>query len=142
MTAKMIVGLVEKVKLIGEKRSVKTLAKLDTGAKWSSIDRKLAKMIGAKTVKIKKVKSSLGKQKRALVELTIVIHNRKMKIKATVADRSKMAYLVLLGRNVMFKNFVVDVERSHLSTKEKDVKSFLKNDLKKVERLKKILYGG
>ena len=142
MPAKMIVGLVEKVKLIGGKRSVKTLAKLDTGAKWSSIDRKLAKMIGAKTVKIKKVKSSLGKQKRALVEFTIVIHNRKMKIKATVADRSKMAYLVLLGRNVMFKNFVVDIERSHLSTKEKDVKSFLKNDLKKVERLKKILYGG
>ena len=137
MAPKMVIGLVERVKLKGDKRAVTTLAKIDTGAKWCSIDRKLAKRIGAKIVKIKKVKSTLGKQKRRLVEFEVEIYGRKFKAKATVADRSKMHYLVLLGRNILFRNFIVDVERTNKSPSEYDVKDILKRDLKKLKKLKK-----
>ncbi|MEM7826931.1 MAG: RimK/LysX family protein [Candidatus Aenigmatarchaeota archaeon] len=118
---KKIVGLVEQVKVIGE-RSKKVLAKFDTGAKWSSIDKRLAREIKPKTRKIKKIKSTLGKEKRRLVELKIIICGRKFETKATVADRSKSPYPVLIGRNVIFRNFIIDVEKSNLSPRERDLR--------------------
>ena len=44
--AKPVVGLVEKVKIVGKKGSVETLAKFDTGASNNSIDFKIAAEAG------------------------------------------------------------------------------------------------
>ncbi len=136
---KMVVGLIEKVKLIGRKKSLTTLAKFDTGAKWSSIDKRLAKKLGVKVIKEKKVKSSLGKQKRMLVELKMEIYGRRFDVKATMADRSKLNYLFLVGRNLIFRNFIVDVEKTNNSPSSIDLKDYLKDDFKKLKKIREVL---
>lgn len=139
MQMKIVVGLIERVKVCGTKASIITLAKFDTGAKWCSIDKKLASKIGVKFIKLKKLKSALGKQRRRLVEFELEIYGRKFKVKGTIADRSKLVYPVLIGRNIIFRNFIVDVEKTNKSPDESDLRDELKDDLKKLKRLKKSL---
>lgn len=110
---KVHVGLKEKVKVIG-KKSVETIAKFDTGAKRSCIDigiagkARLGPIVGST-----KVVSGTNKKgvRRPIVIATIKILNKKINLPVTIANRSHSSSKVLIGRDIIKGNFIIDVER-------------------------------
>ncbi len=126
MHEKKIVGLVEPVKIIGEKE-IDVLAKFDTGAQRTSIDKKLFDELGLEKIGKVKTVNVHGKSIRSLTEFEIVIKGEKFMVEANVADRSKVKFKVLIGRNTIFNNFVVDITKSHNSAKIGDLNESLRN---------------
>lgn len=123
---KKVVGLVEEVKIIGSKGEVKTEALLDSGATRSSVDIKIAAKAGLGPItgskKIKSASKPHAPQTRAIAEGKIVIKGVKKKVQFTLANRSTMSYPVLVGRDVLHSDFVIDVEKTHETHKVKDLK--------------------
>jgi len=67
----------------------------------------------------KKIKSSFGDLELRYTILTkIQLFNNLYTIELSLADRSKMEHPVLLGRKLLRKGFLVDVNRINLSNKE------------------------
>lgn len=103
------VGFKEKVTFVGTKKEKTVIARIDTGAKRCSIDAKLAEEIGTgKVIKLKKVKSALGETDRPIVKITIKIAGRTIRAYCSIADRAKLKYPALIGRNVLKRGFVVE----------------------------------
>ena len=122
---KKTVGLVETVEIIGKTASIKRRAKFDTGAQTCSIDKALAKKIGTgKLVKYVNVTSASSQKgvKRAVYKMKVKINGKDYNVDFNLADRSKMKYKILIGRNLIHKNFIVDVSKSHKSFKDTDLK--------------------
>ncbi len=123
---KKIVGLVEPVKIIGKKRTVETLALLDTGATRSSVDLKIAAKAGLGPItRVARVKSKTepkGYTRRAVVLGEIEIAGIRKKVHFTLADRLGMRYAVLVGRDVLHDGFVVDIGKTHNGFKLDDIK--------------------
>jgi len=139
MGKKVIVGLIEKVTLYGPKTSFVTLAKFDTGARGNSIDTKLAKKMNLKIVSSTKISSASipgSFRKRPVVEVEIKVNGKKYKTRANITDRSHLSYPVLIGRNLIHSNFIIDIEKTHTSHNENDLKPTLKKKLS--DLLKKI----
>lgn len=93
----------ERVRVIGsqgEKKEVR--AKVDTGAWRSSIDRKLAKELGLlkkRNILWSKVfKSSLGKEKRNVINLTFYLAGRRINTMVSVATRGDLKRPIIIGR--------------------------------------------
>ncbi len=106
----MVIGLVEKIKLIGEK-SVDAIALFDTGAKLTSIDIKLAsKAQLGPIVRITQVKNpSFNKLiKRPVVRAKIKIKDKIFDVDVNIQDRSHMTFPVIIGRNIITGNFIID----------------------------------
>lgn len=102
---KKIIGLIEKVKVNGRQ----VTAKIDTGASRSSIDLNLAaKLKLGPIVGVKKVKSSLGKRHRPLVQATLDIKGVRIKAKLGLDTRSKLKYHLLIGKSTLKKHFLID----------------------------------
>lgn len=116
------VGLVESVKIKGQKKVVKTLGKFDTGAERTSIDKDLVSRIGADPVGKTTTYNVHGKSVRPLVDLRLQIKGKNVRVKANVSDRSSRKYKILIGRDVIFSNFIVDISKSHKSAKLGDLK--------------------
>ncbi len=115
-----------------------TEARIDSGAKTSSItgtNLKEKKSLAGKksltfTIKVEgknreliapiikkiKIKSSVSanKDNRYVVELPICIGNKLKVIEFTVANREKMDYQVLIGRNLLIDGYLIDVSKKHL----------------------------
>jgi len=109
---KPVIGIFEKVKIKnGKKKMVEVKAKIDTGAKGTSIDHNLAMELGLLTPEnilwTKRVKNSLGLEERTLVALTIKLKNRVIKTRASLTERKHLRRLLLIGRRDL-KEFVVD----------------------------------
>lgn len=123
---KKIIGLVEKVKIVGLKRVVETEALLDTGATRSSVDLRIAARAGlgpiTSTARVKSQTEPKGYIRRAVVKGELVLRGIRKKVRFTLADRSGMAYPVLVGRDVIHSDFVIDVEKTHASHKIEDLK--------------------
>lgn len=99
-------------------------ARIDTGATTSSIG---VKKIEEKNGHIcctmpnhqqicfddytkKVIKSSFGHiEERYVIRLLVNVHGRKVRTNFTLADRSKMKFPVLIGRNLLKGKFIVDV---------------------------------
>lgn len=80
-------------------RKKEVLAKLDTGAYRTSIDKKLAKELKLPTNSHKVyVKSASGKSYRPTVEVTFDLAGKKIKTVASVVDRSHLKFPVIVGR--------------------------------------------
>ncbi len=107
---KIVIGLVEKIKIIGnndEERELK--ARVDTGATKSSIDYRLARELKlGPVVESTLVKSAHGSKVRPVVKATIIIKGKKISGKFTLADREHMKYRVLIGQNLLKKGFLID----------------------------------
>ncbi len=125
-TEKKIIGLVEKVKVIGSRRSMETEALIDSGATRTSVDLRVAARCGlGPVVSVARVKSKTdpaGYTRRAVVKGEIELRGIRRKGRFTLSDRSSMAYPVLVGRDVIHSNFVLDISKSHDSHKLKDKK--------------------
>lgn len=84
------------------------LAKLDTGAFRSSVDKKLAKELNLpKTSKKVFVKSASGQRYRPTVNLSFTLAGKKINTLASVVDRSHLKYQVIVGR-IDLKGFTIN----------------------------------
>ncbi|HEX6977527.1 MAG TPA: sugar-transfer associated ATP-grasp domain-containing protein [Patescibacteria group bacterium] len=105
------VNVWEDVKVVAAKGDkVKITAKIDTGAWRSSIDRELADKLGiAQKENIlwtKTYKSSLGQEKRRVVNLTFYLAGRKITTIANIASRASLRSQLIIGRRDL-EGFVV-----------------------------------
>ncbi len=111
--AKKIIGLIEPIKIMG-KNVVKTTALFDTGAKLTSIDNKIAAeaQVGP-VLRTQKVKAPITKEaeQRPVVKVRIEINGREYEAEANLNDRSHMKYPVIIGRNIIHENFIIDVSK-------------------------------
>ena len=101
-----ILKATERVKIYPPGRKAKYVdARIDSGALRSSIDKNLAEDSGLLIEdnilwrKRYSYRSATGRQVRPVIALTIRLAGRKIKTSASVADRSKMATPMLIGRN-------------------------------------------
>ena len=58
---------------------------------------------------VQKVRSSHGLSLRPYIELDFIIRGKSVTALCNVYDRSQMTYPLLIGRNVLKNNFIVDV---------------------------------
>ncbi len=130
MAEKDTVGIVEKVVLKGRKE-ISAMAVFDTGARMTSIDVRLAAkaQLGpiVRTTKISNP-SMKGQVRRPVVEARLSIKGRDFEAKANIQDREHMSFPIIVGRNIITGNFVVDT-RKNLDLHEQTVKD--KNDRRK-----------
>lgn len=111
--AKRVIGLIEPIKIVG-KNVVKTTALFDTGARLTSIDNRIAAeaQVGP-VLRIQKVKAPITKEteQRPVVKVMIEINGEKYEAEANLNDRSHMKYPVIIGRNIIHDNFIIDISK-------------------------------
>jgi hypothetical protein len=123
---KITLGAVEDVILLPW--GMRLPARIDTGAAKSSLDArelviqdamaefKLPQEFGGVQLRLpiiewEHVRSPDGRQQRPVVELELCIGSKRIRSKVNLTDRSMVKYPLILGRNFLRKNFVVDVKR-------------------------------
>ena len=86
------------------------IARVDTGAKTSSMDLNLStELSNARIVKTKTIRSANGVNLRPIIEATIIIAGNEITSKFTLADRTHMKYKILIARNIIRKGkFLID----------------------------------
>ncbi|MBU0459441.1 MAG: RimK/LysX family protein [Nanoarchaeota archaeon] len=108
---RVILGLTERVTIIGANGEKEVTARIDTGATASSIDISLAEELGlnATVDRFKIVKSASGTKKRSVVMVKIKLNGAVIEEDFTLAERSHMTYPILIGQNILKKgNFLID----------------------------------
>lgn len=115
----IVIGEKEPVKVVNSEngKEIEVLAKIDTGATYSSIDKSVVEQLGidlkhAKTVTIR---SSLGEDKRPLVNVRLLVAGKVINTTATVTDRSDLTNKMLLGRRDL-GNFLINVNNQQLTS--------------------------
>ncbi|MFC1710141.1 sugar-transfer associated ATP-grasp domain-containing protein [Patescibacteria group bacterium] len=103
-------------------KRIKTVAKLDTGAWRTSIDRRLAEDLGLlekdNVLWFKKVKGAIGSEERPVINLTFWLAGKKMKTPASVAKRLSLKFPVIIGRKNL-KGILINPEISAVEKREK-----------------------
>lgn len=105
---------VEEVKILSsDGKKVPVLAKIDTGAWSSSIDRKFARELGlyskSKILWYKDKLSALGREKRPVIRVSLWLAGKRINTEMTVSDRKILRYQVLLGRENL-NGFLISAE--------------------------------
>ncbi len=130
MKANKIIGVSAFVDFIGYKNLKQIPARIDSGARTSSLwasdiqvknNTVTFKLFGAGSkwytgkvirrpiVGTREVTSSTGhEQQRLVVNLSIRMHGKRLNAKFTLSDRSTQSYPILIGRNTLRGNFLVD----------------------------------
>ena len=122
--SKQIIGLIEDVTLIGKDKSITLPALMDTGATRTSIDKDLAKELGiTKVIGKVNVKSKTEKNLyRDIVLCKIELKGKQFTKKVSLSNRKDMFTKVLVGRDILHNNFIVDVSLTHTSQHISDLK--------------------
>jgi len=124
-SAMITVGAIEEVILWG----LSFPARIDTGADLSSLDARdlvvrdnvadfrLGRRWGSRrfqlpVVEWRQIQTSLGSERRPVVELSICLGSKLFRTRATLEDRSEMPYPFLVGRTALSGKFLVDPSRS------------------------------
>ena len=106
---KITIGLTTRVVLFGKNGKREVVARVDTGATKSSMDKCLAKELDfGPELKHAKVKSAHGVRYRPVVTADILIAGQAMQSEFTLAEREHMKYQVLIGQNILKKGFLID----------------------------------
>jgi len=119
---KIVVGLVEPVKIKGTRDEVVVLGKFDTGAQRTSIDKRIADKVGAKPIGKVDTHNVHGKTTRPVANFEIEVKGKRLNVKANISDRSSRKFKVLLGRDIIYGNFVIDITKSHKSHRLSDLR--------------------
>ncbi|NOQ56227.1 MAG: hypothetical protein GQ477_05490 [Nanohaloarchaea archaeon] len=130
---KKIIGLTEVVHVCGSKKCAKIAAICDTGATTTSIDATIAKELdfGKPIGTITVLNPSVNKKfKREIVKVNLEISGRTFEVGANVQDRTHMTHKMIIGRDILFENFIVDVSITHDGSNLKTIKD---KELLKVE---------
>jgi hypothetical protein len=142
--SKHVIGAVEIVQIEG----LNYKARIDTGADTTSINaydvtveseeqelganvgKKLrfttsnsegeSKTIETKIVKVNTIRNALGSESRYVVQLAITWKNYVKTVEVNLRDRSKMQFALLIGRNWLKDDFVVDVSEDEKRIKEQN----------------------
>lgn len=109
-------------------------ARVDTGAKTTSVHAESIEvvddvvhfelvcqdgrrvMLERPLAKVRQVRSATGSEKRVFVELTLSHGGHAKPVLVNLKDRSHMAYPLLLGRNWLMDDYIVDVSRDSTLT--------------------------
>jgi hypothetical protein len=127
---KITIGEVEEVILLPW--GVRMPARIDTGASQSSIDAqdlkiegnvaefRLHKRYGGLRLRLpviewQDVRSSEARERRPFVEIELCIGPKRLRTKVSLNDRSMVKYPLIIGRNTLKNNFVVDCTQSNCS---------------------------
>jgi hypothetical protein len=125
---RITIGEVEDVILIPWR--VKLPARIDTGAATSSLDArelkvknniaefKLPKKYGGLLLRLpvvewQNIRSADFKEQRPVVEITLCMGPKLIRTQVTLNDRSLVRYPLIIGRNILKDNFIVDCMHSH-----------------------------
>jgi len=107
--AKIILGLTTRVVLFGKKGKKEVIARIDTGATKSSIDKDLARELDLGPVLgHTRVKSAHGTRYRPVLTADILIGGELMHSEFNIAEREHMKYKILIGQNILKKGFLID----------------------------------
>jgi len=108
--SRKIIGLTEKLFVIGMGGKKRILARIDTGASLSAIDSNLAASLNlGPIVKTKRIKSTHGAALRPVIKAKVIIAGKMIVADFTLADRAQMKYQMLIGQNVLCENnFLID----------------------------------
>lgn len=121
MVSKKIIGLVESVQIKGKLGIVTKKALFDTGATRTSIDVRVASKAGVgpiiSSVKVKSASSKRGYTRRAIAEAIIFVKGKRIKTGVNIEDREGLPYSILVGRDIIHNNFVIDVSKTHKTNK-------------------------
>jgi hypothetical protein len=124
---KIVLGEIEEVKLVPW--AITLPARVDTGATISALDArnvtvqnniadfKLGSQYRSLRLRLPvidwvQVRTSTGVERRPVVELDICLGPKLIQTLATLSDRSKMTYPLLVGRNALTGSFMVDTSLS------------------------------
>jgi len=72
------------------------------------------------------ISSNGGKQIRYLIPITLEVKKLRIRTFATLADRSKQAFPILIGRNTLRGKFLVDAQKVSQKLSQIDKKAFVK----------------
>jgi len=125
---KISIGAVENVVLLPW--GVQMPARIDTGAATSSLDARnltikgktaefsLPPQYGGRQISLpivnwKTVKSAVSKAKRPVVVVEMCIGERRIRTQVNLIDRSNVKYPLLIGRNTLARDFVVECSTSY-----------------------------
>jgi len=128
---KIRLGAVENVMLLPW--AVTLPARIDTGASTSSLDARnlkvkgemveftLPKQHGGQQIRLPivrwmTVRSAEAKEKRPVVVLDLCIGSVRMQAEVNLNDRSNVKYPMLIGRNVLMRDFVVACDTAFCTT--------------------------
>jgi len=130
---KTLIGAVEEVVLFPW--GVKLPARIDTGSELASLDvrdltvkNKVAQfrlpekygniLISLPVIRYSNVRTADSRERRPVVEIELCLGSKRMRVQVNLNDRSKLAYPLNLGRNVLNQGFIVDcAEERMLSVK-------------------------
>lgn len=112
----------EKVRVVDSKGNKhEVVAKVDTGAWRSSLDREFANGLGlTKTENIlwsKKVKSGLGKENRQVINLSYYLAGSRVRTIASLANRSNLRTPMIIGRRDLV-GYVVNPTQGYEAVKD------------------------
>ena len=113
---RIVIGCREPVSLTLGNKKREFIARIDTGAKTSSLDMQLAvELTHSKILKTKVIRSASGIGLRPVIEVTVILAGKKITSNFNLADRSHMSYKILIGRNILRKGkFLIDpLKRLH-----------------------------
>ncbi len=108
---KTILGLYEYVIIKGKKIP----ARIDSGAVRSSIDMDLAKELGINNIiGSKKIRNVHGSNLRPLIHASVTLCKKRLKTDFTLQSRTNMKFKVLIGQNILTKDFIIDPKKTIL----------------------------
>ena len=127
---RITVGLVEEVVLLPW--GVKLPARIDTGAAQTSLDArdmvikgdivdfKLPEKYGGLQLSLpivarKTVRSAEAREQRPVVMMEFCLGSKHIRTRVNLNDRSKVKYPLLVGRNALKKDFIVDCMKENCS---------------------------
>jgi hypothetical protein len=127
---KIVVGEVEDVILLPW--GIKLPARIDTGAAISSLDAQdlkvkdgfaeftLPQRYGGMKLRLpiadwRNIRSSEASERRPIVEIEICIGSRRVLARVNLNDRSSVKYPLLIGRDALRENFIVDCKQERCS---------------------------
>lgn len=105
---RVALGLIEEVKIVNDGEELNLNARIDTGATIGSIEKTIAEKWNLPHERHTTVKSSSGTTKRKIIKLKIILGGKRVTGFFTVIDRSHMKYQILIGQDVLKKNYLVD----------------------------------
>ncbi len=130
---KLHIGTVEDVMLLPW--GIVIPARVDTGASSSSLDARDIKIKGNTVtftlapkysgielslpiIRRKTIRSAESRETRVVVEIDLCIGSKRIRAKVNLNDRSRVQYPMLLGRNVLMKNFIINCAQTKCTVPE------------------------
>ena len=116
---RFIVGFVEPVMILGKEKQQRLLARVDSGATSSSIDKKVAEDLDlGPVIGQKLIKNANGQSRRDVIKVRLQIGDEEYEEDFTLADRSRINFPVLVGCNILEQNFLIDPKNLHKGEEE------------------------